>query len=196
MNRYFSRSSLQVVSDIDFTISIPEHKEKPMFPPCLAKSCSDCPVYIKTGVFPTEKGLCCVLGAEELAMAIDCVHRDAYQKPFYDWLATLPMHEDIPAPGAISFMQNLSHRPIFLTNREERTRFKTLLFLHRHGFPSKGLFMREVGDYRPPFGFKGERIRQLSKVFKEILWIDDHQPDFHHPGVTWVHPKEVFESNP
>ena len=72
---------------------------------------------------------------------------------------------DKPIPEVIQTIQLLSQSGatiLLVTGRSSACRFETVMWLHGHGVPFEGLYMRDENDYRQDNVVKGELLDQLA----------------------------------
>ncbi len=181
--------SIQIVSDIDFTICSPQDTRSPFLAKCLATHAAQCPIFHASATFPCHHKRCDPPTEKDFHLSMSCPHRDAFSEEFYTWLATLDFEHDHPIPHSVQFIQEHPSTPIFLTNRDEQCRQGTLSFFKKHGIDHHTLHMRAHRDYRPLWDFKLEQIAALREKYPAILWIDDQKPPVMFDNVTWVHPE-------
>lgn len=178
-----------VVSDIDFTVCTPAVQVAPLCPPCLAPHDQGC-VLVADG-HPFPGGGQCVADVTRFPKVMDCGYRDAFSKPFYDWMASLTFEDDVPIARSVSFLAQSPHPITFLSNRNRQCEEGTRRFLNRLPLEVGDLCLREVGDYRPLWAFKTEQIHRLATQFDAIIWVDDQSPPVIPSGVQWVHPADL-----
>jgi hypothetical protein len=184
----FSTSNIQIVSDIDFTISRPQDTQSPFFAKCLTSDAKQCPIAQQSGDFPCHHGRCTPTSDHDFHLSMSCPLRDAFSEEFYTWLATLDFKNDHPIAHSLDFIQKHPTPPIFLTNRDEKCRPGTVSFFQKHAITHKALHMRPHGDYRPLWDFKIETMAMLRQSHSHILWIDDQKPPTSFENVSWLHP--------
>ncbi|NDC82203.1 hypothetical protein EB093_00855 [bacterium] len=182
---------IQVVSDIDFTISVPQKTQVPFNARCLASGSEQCPIFEFENRFPCEQGRCVPRGDSEFHRSMGCAHRDAFSEEFYTWLASLDVDRDEPIQSTIDFIRSFERPAILLTNRDEQCREKTIQFMNHHQVPFTQLRMRATGDLRPLWEFKLEQMADLAAVYTKIIWLDDQRPPITFPNVEWRHPDSL-----
>lgn len=183
--------SVQVVSDIDFTLCRPQHTQAPFLARCLASHHGECPIFHASGYFPSQKHRCDPQTERDFHLSMGCPKRDAFSEEFYAWLATLDFQNDLPISHTMQFVVQHPSSPILLTNRDEQCRAGTLSFFAKHGIAPQALHMRAKGDYRPLWDFKLETMGRLSQLHPHILWLDDQEPPLKFSNVTWCHPDHM-----
>jgi hypothetical protein len=185
------RPDIQIVSDIDFTICRPLDTRAPFLAKCLTSTIQACPIFHASGVFPCRNGRCDPPSEKDFHLSMGCPKRDAFSEEFYTWLASLDFENDHPIEHSLSFIQQHTSIPIFLTNRDEQCRTGTLSFFHKNAIDHHALHMRPHRDYRPLWDFKVEKMAELSQQHAHILWIDDQEPPVIFENVVWAHPETL-----
>lgn len=181
---------VRVVSDIDFTVCTPAVQVAPFTPPCTAPDSKGCVLVAEGHSFPGGGG--CVADVTRFPKVMDCGYRDAFSKPFYDWMGSLTFEDDRPIESTVSFLAQSPHPITFLSNRNRQCEAGTRRFLNRLPVGVGALYVREVGDYRPLWAFKLEQIKRLAMQWGAIIWLDDQEPPMVPPGVQWRHPVSLI----